>query len=121
MSRTMARGRRAQVSTVLALFIALGAPATVPGAASGSPQDDLIIELRIGRIARQTIVAAIDSDRVLIPARPLFELIEIRSSIDAEGCLHAVRQPEGTELFVDGQLGLARVGTPALPKEQVIV
>jgi hypothetical protein len=103
------------------VLIALGAPAAVPGAVPASPQDDLIIELRVGRVARQTIVAAIDGDRVLIPARPLFELIEIRSSIDAEGALHAIRQPEGTELFVDGQLGLARVGTLALPKEQVTV
>ena len=118
----MASGRRrAKLGCVLAVLIALGAPVAVPGAVPGSPQDDLIIELRIGRIARQTIVAAIDGDRVLIPARPLFELLEIRSSIDAEGSLHATRQPEGTELFVDGQLGLARVGTLALPKEQVLV
>ncbi|HWN82030.1 MAG TPA: hypothetical protein VNM87_08040, partial [Candidatus Udaeobacter sp.] len=121
MSRCQAPGWRVWRSAGLALLIALGAPAAVPGAAPESPQDDLIIELRVGRVARQTIVAAFDGDHVLIPARPLFELVEIRSSIDAEGCLRAVRQPQATELFIDGQLAFARVGTLALPKEQVLV
>ena len=95
----------------------------IPGSqiAAGGPLEDLIVELRVGRIARQTIIAALDLDHVLIPARPLFELLEIRSSIADDGSLRAVRQPDGTDLYVDGQLGLARVGDLALPHEQVIV
>jgi hypothetical protein len=138
--------RSRSVAALLLLLLALGGPGSVPGAELGVPPDEgrpavpeiavgagatpvphqapleeLIIELRAGRIARQTIIAAFDGEQVLIPARPLFELVEIRSAIDAEGCLHAVRQPEGSELFVDAQLGLARVGTLALPHEQVQV
>jgi hypothetical protein len=146
MSAGAVSGRgRVRTRSVTALFLALGVPGSVPGAAPGFPPDEtrpavseiagagateapeekpleeLIIELRAGRIARQTIIAAFDGEEVLIPARPLFELVEIRSSIDAEGCLRAVRQPDGSELYVDAQLGTARVGTLALPHEQVHV
>ena len=99
-------------------------PADPPNETSvirAEPWTDVIIELRIGRVAERTIVAMLDGDRVLVPARPLFELIEMRTEVDAEGCLHVVRQPENTELFVDGQLAIARAGTVVLPRPQVVV
>jgi hypothetical protein len=85
------------------------------------PWTDVIIELRAGRVAQRTLVALTDGIQVLVPARPLFELIEMRTELDAQGCLRVVRQPEGTDLFVDGQLGIARAGTTVLPRSQVVV
>ena len=137
------RTRSRYVAAALTLLFVLGVPGSVPGAETGVPPDmgrppvtelaagnatppapaeppleELIIELRAGRVARQTIIAGFDGEQVFIPARPLFELIEIRSSIDAEGCLRAVRQPKGEELFVDAQLGLARVRIHQLNPER---
>src|SRR5688572_7749684 len=85
------------------------------------PWTDVIIELRVGRVAQRTLVALTNGIQVLVPARPLFELIEMRTELDAQGCLRVVRQPEGTDLFVDGQLGIARAGTMVLPRTQVVV
>ncbi len=72
--------------------------------------DDIVIELHAGRLARQTLLARTAGGMVLVPARPLFEMIEVRASVDSTGHLTAVREPKGIPIEVDFTRQSARSG-----------
>ena len=100
------------VASILAAGSALfGSPA-----AAAPADEELVIELRVGRIASQTLLALSADGELYVPARPLFELIEIQAAIDSTGHLTAVREPQGIPLEVDFEHQTARAGADAFSR-----
>ena len=59
------------------LALALLAPPAVRAGIGAVGGEDIVIELLAGRLARQTLLARTAGGLVLVPARPLFEMIEV--------------------------------------------
>ncbi len=111
-------------SMLLASAAAAGPPAApdpaaaaVDPAAADTPVEELVIELRAGRIASQTLLALAFDDEIYVPARPLFELIEIQAAIDTTGHLAALREPQGIQLEVSFEYQTARAGRAVFSRE----
>ena len=103
-------------------FDALGQDAVLgQNAVQGSVPEEIAVELRAGRIARQTVLGVVDGGMVLVPARPLFHLVEIHATVDSVGRLAAVREPLGVEIGVDPVLDRAWVGQISVPKERALM
>ncbi|MGD8396969.1 MAG: hypothetical protein PVF43_15985, partial [Candidatus Eiseniibacteriota bacterium] len=87
-----------------------GASASGDDFFAGIPEtQELVVELRIGRVARQTVLARLEQGVLLIPAWSLFELAEMRVAIDAAGRLEARLMPENRRIVVDPVAGRAAV------------
>ncbi len=97
---------------VASLAVSLAAPPATAGDA-----EELVIELRAGRLASQTLLARTEGGLIYIPARALFELVEIRADIDSTGHLAARREPQGIAIEVDFTRQSAKVGTDVIPQE----
>ncbi len=80
----------------LSLVAALNVPAhAVEARGDDDPPIEVLVEIRIGRLARQTVAALRDGETVLLPAAMLLELGEVACAVDSTGRLRATRQPGG--------------------------
>lgn len=85
--------------------IAAAAPVSRP-----VQEEEVVIELLIGRLARRTVLALSSDGLLLLPAREFFDLIELSVSIDSLGRLAGVREPERVPIAVDPGPLTASVG-----------
>jgi len=102
------------------------APAGVPpGVVAGGRQpaelgSELIVEMRMGRLARTAVVAYREDDLLLLPALELFRLAEVGVEPVQERILQAWREPEHQSLRVDPTQGRAWIGERELPPEKAV-
>jgi hypothetical protein len=106
-----ARGA-ALVGAPLALLVAvtLGAVAQAPDRFAPAPVDatpadtagePVLVELRIGRIARATVQGYRIRTEVLLPLSQFFQLVEIRHRLSPEGRLEAAVDPGNRRIVID--------------------
>lgn len=98
------------------LLLALGQGAAAertPAAAVGPQAQELVVELGVGRLLRQTVLALEEDGLILLPAAVFFELIEMEAAVDSAGRLTGVRYPEELSFEVDPRTRTARVGDRA--------
>jgi len=74
------------------------APDTTPADTVGEP---VIVELRIGRIARATVQGYRVRTEVLLPLSQFLQLVEIRHRLSPEGKLEAVVDPGNRRIVID--------------------
>jgi hypothetical protein len=88
-------------------------PAPPPALAPADPLDELLVELRIGRLMAATVFALSDGAEILVPVGALLRLGEVEHAVDADGRVRAVFYPGARVVTIDPVAGLASVdGAP---------
>ena len=94
----------ATLGTALAVMAALHAmPSPVVQDTAAPPAEQVVIELRIGRITGSTVQAYRVGSELLLPLSQFFQLAEIRHRITPEGRLEAVVDPGNVRIVIDPQ------------------
>jgi hypothetical protein len=83
--------------------------------------DELVVEVRAGRLAETTVHAFLQNGVLLVPAHAVFDLVEVRARGDDQGQFRAMIEPEHTEVRIDPASGQAWMGDDELPVEDVIL
>ena len=93
----------APLALLVAVTLAAAEPRSTP--TDATPADTLaepvIVELRIGRIARATVQGYRVRTEVLLPLSQLFQLVEIRHRLSPEGRLEAAVDPGDRRIVID--------------------
>src|SRR5215510_9509498 len=102
----------ATLGTALAMIAALHAVprAAVQDTAPGPAAEQVVIELRIGRITGSTVQAYRVGSEVLLPLSQLFQLAEIRHRLTPDGRLEAVVDPGDVRIVIDPRLDSMEYG-----------
>ena len=128
----MTRPRRGGLAC-LALGVMLAGPAVgtleaqdptqPPALAAESELDELLVELRIGRLMAATVFALSDGTEILVPVGDLLRLGEVEHTVDPDGRVRAVLYPGARVVTVDPIAGRAELdGAPAaLPEGSIAV
>jgi hypothetical protein len=74
--------------------------AAMPAGGQYAPSEPVLMELRLGRLASQTVPAYRSGDAVLLPIMPFFSLAELRAERSADGVIRAVLQPGNRKLVI---------------------
>jgi len=88
------------LGTALAVMAALHASAGVQDTAP-PPAEQVVVELRIGRITGATVQAYRVRSEVLLPLSQFFQLAEIRHRLTPDGVLEAVVDPGNVRIVID--------------------
>lgn len=89
-------------------------PAPPAALAAESELDELLVELRIGRLMAATVFALSDGTEVLVPVGDLLRLGEVEHTIDADGRVRAVLYPGARVVAIDPGAGRASLeGAPS--------
>ena len=75
--------------------------AAMPAGGQYAPSEPVLMELRLGRLASQTVPAYRSGDAVLLPIMPFFSLAELRADRSPDGIIRAVLQPGNRKLIID--------------------
>lgn len=114
-----------RVAIVVACCAALGAgdmAAQEPGSSAGPPTreatgpqvDDILINLRMGRISERLVTAAQRAETPFLPVVEFLEMAELRFVDGGEGVLHAIRQPGALDIVLDAPTGHASLDGRAI-------
>ncbi len=85
--------------------------------AADTTAQPVVIELRMGRLARATVPAYRVRTEALIPLTQFFQMAEILFRMSPEGRLEAVRDPGGVRIVVDAQSDTVSYGARRLTVE----
>lgn len=69
--------------------------------------DEILLNLRIGRVAGRTVTAWMDRESMLLPVAQLLEMGEVEFALTEGGLLHAVLYPGGRVVVFDPHTGRA--------------
>ncbi|MDT8341453.1 MAG: carboxypeptidase-like regulatory domain-containing protein [Longimicrobiales bacterium] len=109
-------GRVPCMALALALAAGPGSAHARPGPGPEDPEyQELLVELRFGRLAAVTVRAFSDGALALLPARQLLELAELEVMDDPAGGFRATLHPERRVIRVLPERGEVRVDGVAVP------
>ncbi len=80
---------------------------------------EVILELRAGRLARQTVLAFQADEVVLLPARSLLQLAEIEVNAARRERFEATLKPSGKRLVIEPKAGVAQCGARQLSPDSL--
>ena len=106
-TRTPVSDTLPRISTARSIHFAFGAVDTTPPDTVGEP---VIVELRIGRIARATVQGYRVRTEVLLPLSPFLQLVEIRHRLSPEGRLEATVDPGNRRIVIDARRDTMQFG-----------
>lgn len=104
---------RALPALPLLLLLLPGAASAVPvqdAAPAASEPEEVLLDLRIGRLARRTVPAYRLDGSALLPAAELLEMGEVEFETDADGTLRAVLHPGRRQVVVRGDGAAVKAG-----------
>jgi hypothetical protein len=79
------------------------------------PGQEVLLELRIGRIAARTVEALERNGTALLPAADLFEMGEVRFNQENDGTLRAIRYPADRMVVISPADGIATLNGDTVP------
>lgn len=96
-------------------------PAPPPALAAAADLDELLVELRIGRLMQATVFALSDGAEVLVPVGDVLRLGEVEHTVDADGRVRAVLYPGARVVTIDPVAGRASLdgGPSTLPEGSI--
>ena len=90
----------------------------VEAAAPGDLPEEILINLRLGRIAERLVPAVRVGSTPYLPLAPFLELSEVEFREGDAGVVRAVRQPGAIEIVIDAPRGRARLDGQAISRAE---